>query len=301
VTLRDLEYACTVADLGHFSKAAEACHVGQPTLSGQIRKLEEYLGVALFERTKRSVRLTPVGREIVEIARTVLEGAERIEQTARAHRDPESGRFRLGLIPTVAPYLIPRFVVPLRRRFPALATVFVEDVTDGLTERLGKGELEAAVVATDPADPKLVSVPLFREPFRVALPPGHTLEGRDAIRPRDLDPSELLLLTDGHCLRDQALAICGVEPRDGADTAATSLETILNLVAAGHGITLVPELAVRESWIEELRIRTTPFLAPDAERTIRLVYRSGFPHAALIERVAEVVRDSLPDTVKVMR
>jgi len=298
VTIRDLEYIVAVADLAHFGKAATRCHVGQPTLSGQIRKLEEYLGVTIFERTKRSVRLTPVGEQIVGIARELLERAERIERMAREHHDPSSGRFRLGMIPTIAPYLIPRFVSPLGKRLPRLDLILVEEITEGLIRRLTNGELEAAVVATDPDSPRVSALPLYREPFWLALPVGHRLENSNRIRPSDFLPGELLLLADGHCVRDQALEICGEEATvAGADTTATSLETILNLVSAGHGLTLVPALALRESSLEHLRITTRPLTIPGAERTVRMIYRSGYPHKPLLEEIASVIRAALPETV----
>lgn len=295
MTLRDLEYICAVADLRHFGKAAAACHVGQPTLSGQVRKLEEHLGVVLFERTKRTVRLTPVGAEIVELARATLQDAERIEQTARAHRDPESGQLRLGLIPTIAPYLIPRFLASLGRRFPRLRAILQEDVTEALLGRLRAGELDAAILATRPADTALRSLPLYREPFWAALPRGHRLTKLEAVAPAALERDELLLLTDGHCLKDQALAVCGLEAAaTSADTRAASLETILNLVSAGHGVTLVPALVLRDLRFRELRLVARRFEAPNAERTVRLVHRSGYPHELLLARIAAVIRRSVP-------
>lgn len=302
MTLRDLEYVCAVADHTHFGQAAEACHVGQPTLSGQIRKLEEHLGVTLFERTRKSVRLTPVGERIVEIARGMLGAAGQIEQTARAQRDPFAGRFRLGIIPTIAPYLIPRFVKPLDRRFPLLEIVFVEDITDRLTERLEGGALEAAIVATSPDSPRLRSVPLYREPFSVAMPRGHRLAALDSVKPADLDPAELLLLADGHCLRDQALAVCGLEASAlGTATSATSLETILNLVSAGHGITFAPALALQSPWFKSLKVLTRPFPSAGADRKVRILHRSGFPQEPLIEQIARLIRGALPASVTAFR
>jgi LysR family hydrogen peroxide-inducible transcriptional activator len=295
MTLRDLEYVCAVGDLRHFGKAAEACHVGQPTLSGQIRRLEEHLGVVLFERTKRTVRLTPIGAKIVELARATLQAAGRIEEAARAHRDPESGRLRLGLIPTIAPYLIPRFLAPLGKRFPRLQAILQEDVTAVLLGRIEAGELDGAILATPPGETALRSLPLYREPFWVALPRGHRLSKADAVTPSALEPGELLLLTDGHCLKDQALAVCGLATAAaGADTRAASLETILNLVSAGYGITLVPALVLRDLRFRQLRLVARRFDAPDAERTVRLVYRAGYPHESLLARVAAVVRRSVP-------
>jgi len=298
MTLRDLEYVSAVADHNHFGRAAEACHVGQPTLSAQIRKLEDHLGVALFERTKKSVRLTPVGARIVEIAREMIESAERIEQTASAHRDPFAGRFRLGIIPTIAPYLIPIFIKRLEKRLPRLEIIFVEDITDRLTGRLDSGSLEAAIVATSPQSPRLRSAPLYREPFSLAVPRGHRLAARKSIKPSDLDPAELLLLADGHCLRDQALAVCGLEASAlAAAASATSLETILNLVSAGHGITFVPALALQAPSFKNFKVLTRPFLSADADREIRVLHRAAFPQEPLIEQLALLIRSAVPASV----
>jgi LysR family hydrogen peroxide-inducible transcriptional activator len=297
MNLRDLQYVCAVAEAKHFGKASVACHVSQPTLSGQIRNLEDHLGVELFERTTRSVRLTSVGRRIVEIALSILKSAREIEATAAAHRDPTSGTLRLGIIPTIAPYLIPLFVGPLRRRFPSLTVALVEETTDPLLERLKDGDIEAAIVATSPGDKQLSSIPLYREPFWLALPRGHVLERHKRIDPRKVDSKELLLLADGHCLREQALAVCGAGTLSNpTDTTATSLETILNLVAAGHGITLVPALALA-SGSRPAALVLRPAKSKDAQRLVRLAHRRGFTHKALLESIGALVRGAVPDTV----
>ena len=301
MNLRDLEYICAVADLGHFGQAATRCHVSQPTLSGQIRKLEDHLGVELFERTNRTVRLTPVGERIVTVARAVLASAREIEQIAESERDPESGTIRLGMIPTIAPYLIPILMGPLQERFPSLRLVLVEDTTDALLAALAAGDLEASVIATRPDDPSLVVLPLYREPFWFALPEKHPRAKSRRVHASGLDPSELLLLTDGHCLRDQALDVCGATAGSHrADTAATSLETLVNLVAAGHGITLVPSLALGVAKRAQ-RVVVRPADTPDAERLVRLVHRPSFPYAALLRRLAAVARDALPREVNPVR
>jgi LysR family transcriptional regulator, hydrogen peroxide-inducible genes activator len=297
MNLRDLQYVCAVADAAHFGKAAESCHVSQPTLSGQIKKLEESLGVVLFERTNRSVRLTEAGGRIVEIARTVLRAAEEIERTARACQDPTSGTLRIGMIPTIAPSLIPLVVLPLRERFPALTLALVEDTTDRLLAQLERGDIDAAVIATAPEDPRLPTIPLYREPFWFALPERHPLLRRSRIDPKEVEPHELLLLTDGHCLREQALSLCGRKAAGRrADTSATSLETIINLVAAGQGVTLVPALSIGiASRAKGVALRRPK--AASAERLVRLVYRPGFYPRPLLEPIAAVIRAVVPESV----
>ena len=298
MNLRDLRYICAVAELRHFGKAAERIHVSQPTLSGQIRKLEDTLGVALFERTNKSVRITPAGERIVDLARQVLQGADEISRVAQAHCDPLAGPMRLGMIPTVAPYLIPLFVRPLQAALPDLKPVFIEEITDSLLAGLERGDLDAAILATEPDHPRLLSLPLYHEPFWVAVPLGHELEHREKIRLQDLDPGELMLLADGHCFRDQALAVCGLdETAERPDTTATSLETIVNLVAAGHGITLVPALAIGGAWTTDQGVIARSVEEPDAARTVSLVHRPGYPREALLRQIAAVIRDTVPNTV----
>lgn len=302
MNLRDLRYICAVADHRHFGKAAEAVHASQPTLSGQILKLEDSLGVALFERTTKSVRLTPVGERIVAIARDMLQSADRIETIAQTFRDPTALPLRLGIIPTIAPYIIPLFVDRMAREQPTLKPKFVEDITDSLMRRLDQGDLDAVILATDPGGAQLKSLPLYDEPFWFACPRGHALEQNDSIDLSDLDPEELLLLTDGHCFRDQALAVCGLDTSGtGADTTATSLETIVNLVGAGHGVTLIPAVAMKGAWTTDLGVITRPLNNLDATRTVRLVYRSGFPREALLHRTADVIAACLPNTVRRLR
>lgn len=298
MNLRDLRYVCAVAELRHFGKAAEASHVTQPTLSAQIRKLEDYLGVELFERTNKSVRPTPVGEAVAGLARELLQKADQIEQVARAQKDPEAGPLRLGLIPTIAPYLIPLFVTPLRAALPKIKPVFVEAVTADMLDRLERGDLDAAILATEVEGPRLRAIPLYREPFWLALPRGHRLEHAERIGLDSLDEGEILLLTDGHCFRDQALALCQAKGATGlADTTATSLETIINLVGAGHGITLVPALAIKGAWTTDLGVIVHPLQAPEAVRSVSLVYRAGFPRRALLEKLAAMIRQQVPNTV----
>lgn len=302
MNLRDLRYVCAVVEHRHFGRAAEACHVSQPTLSGQIRKLEAYLGVDLFERSNRTVRPTPVGEEIAARARLLLQQAAEIERLAQAGRDPEAGPLRLGMIATVAPALLPLCLPALRQRFPRLRPAFVEDLTDILLQRLADGRLDAAVIATDPPDSSLKSIALYSEPFLVAMPFDHPLAGAGRVRTRDLKTAQLLLLTDGHCLRDQALEVCAAAvPPGQIDTSATSLETLLNLVGAGLGLTLVPALSVRPGWQADPGVVCRPLDEVEARRQVRLVYRSGFPRGTLLADIAACIRAVVPDTVTAAR
>ncbi|MEQ8345193.1 MAG: LysR substrate-binding domain-containing protein [Sneathiellaceae bacterium] len=295
MNLRDLRYVCAVAEHRHFGRAAEACHVSQPTLSGQIRKLEVYLGVDLFERSNRIVRPTPVGEEIAARARILLQQAAEIERLAQAGRDPEAGALRLGMIATVAPALLPLCLPALRRRFPRLHPGFVEDLTDILLRRLADGELDGAVIATDPGDAGLKCLPLYSEPFLVAMPKDHPLATAERVAVADLKSVHLLLLTDGHCLRDQALEVCAMAvPPGQIDTSATSLETLVNLVGAGLGLTLVPALSVRPGWSTDPGIVCRPLDEAAARREVRLAYRTGFPRQSLLQQVAATIREVVP-------
>jgi len=301
MNLRDLRYAVAVAEERHFGRAAERCHVSQPTLSGQLRKLEDRLGVTLFERSSRSVVVTPLGAEILRHARQALEQAAQIEELARAHRNPMAGPLRLGVIPTVSPYLMPLALGRLGRTYPELTPVLVEEVTAALLDRLAAHEIDAAVLATAPDAPELASLPLFDEPFWIACPKDHSLAGQEEITEADLAEVDLLLLTDGHCLRDQVMKVCA-RPRPGvgqrfADLRASSLETLLNMVAAGFGCTLVPALAVNSAHLSSGAIVARPVKLATAVRPVALWYRRSFPQPQMLEAVAEVMVESLPPTV----
>ena len=205
MNLRDLKYIIAVADTRHFGRAAERCFVSQPTLSGQIKKVEEELGIAIFERGHRSAEVTPVGKAIVARARQMLEQADAIAQLARAHQDPLAGPLRIGAIPTSSPYLVPLILKPLKKRYPQMKLVLTEELTPVLTERLHKHEIEAALLATPVEDPSLASLPLFDEPFWIACPRRHPLQDKERITRRDLERADLLLLAEGHCLANQAM------------------------------------------------------------------------------------------------
>ncbi|WP_420346221.1 LysR substrate-binding domain-containing protein [Pelagibius sp.] len=314
MNLRDLRYLLAVVEERHFGRAAERCNVTQPTLSGQIRKLEDSLGVTLFERTNRSVVTTAVGEAIARHARLALEQTDLIEGIARAQRDPMSGRLRLGVIPTVSPYLMPLVLRRLAEAHPRLTPVLSEEVTERLLERLADHEIDAALLATTPEAADLASLPLFEEPFWIAHPRDHPLASLEEVTEADLAEVDLLLLTDGHCLRDQVLQVCdtragtpGATARNGkrtspfGDLRASSLETLLNMVAAGFGCTLVPALAVRGGWMTDMGIVARPLKLATATRPVALWYRRSFPQVKMIEALADVVVANLPNTVRPLR
>ncbi len=302
MNLRDIKYLIAVAEIRHFGRAAERCCVSQPTLSGQIKKLEQELGVTLFERTNRSVNLTPIGEQILSHARLLMEQADMMQQLASAHRDPMAGPLRIGAIPTLSPYLMPLVLVPLKRQYPQLRLVLSEEITEALLERLRSHEIDAALLATPVTDPDLEVTPLFDEPFWLAHPRDHELYAKDDITRQDLDQVELLLLSEGHCLSHQVMDVCGLadRPQHGemADLRASSLETLLQLVGAGFGCTLVPALAVRGPWMTDSGIIARPLELPDAFRRVQLVSRRSYPRRGALEAFADVIRDNLPNTVR---
>jgi len=302
MNLRDLQYIIAVAETRHFGKAAERCFVSQPTLSGQIKKLEDALGVAIFERTSRSVEITPVGGAILAHARQIMEQANAIEQIARAHQDPLAGPLRIGAIPTLSPYLMPLILVPLKKRYPQMQLVLSEELTDTLLQRLRNHEIDAALLATPVDDADLDSLPLFDEPFWVAYPRKHAFYEKESITARDLDQENLLLLAEGHCLAKQAMDVCHIKERQAqgelADLRAASLETLLQLVGAGYGVTLVPALAMRGAWTTGSGVVAQPLVIKDASRRVSLVFRASFPRRAALEAFAGIILDTLPNTVK---
>lgn len=301
MNLQDLKYLVALAETRHFGRAAARCFVSQPTLSMQIKRLEEALGVALFERGTRSVGITPIGAAILVEARQMLLGADTIRDLARAHRDPLAGPLALGAIPTLSPYLLPLILRPLQRAYPSLKLVLSEETTDVLLGRLRAHEIDAALLATAVDDPGLDTWALFEEPFWLAFPGGDPLLMRDEIRRAELDGVNLLLLAEGHCLARQAMTVCGIDDRkrsgEMTDLRAASLETLLQLVAAGFGSTLVPALALRGSWTTDSGIHFRPIAIAGAARTVVLAFRRGFPRGAALTALAAVIRAQLPNTV----
>jgi LysR family hydrogen peroxide-inducible transcriptional activator len=298
MTLNELRYIVAVAEQRHFGRAARACSISQPTLSTQIKKLEQQLGVVLFERTNKSVRPTPIGDKVVCKARKVLDQIEDIRTLCRTDMRPLCGTRTLGVIPTLAPYLLPWLLPPLRRAYSALELVVVEDITERLIARLKEHSLDVAMVALPAAGGDLLELPLFDEPFHVACPAGHPLARTKAIALADLEHEPILYLADGHCLRDQALAICaGAGNGDGGDFRATSLETLRQLVAAGLGFTLLPALAVPDNPRDSPGVAVRPF-AGIASRRIGLVCRTSYAHLGELDLLAAVIVAHAPASVR---
>ncbi|MDW3207792.1 MAG: LysR substrate-binding domain-containing protein [Alphaproteobacteria bacterium] len=307
MNLRDMIYFCAVADMSHFGRAAEACHVSQPTLSAQIKKLEEELGVVLFERSNRSVRLTPAGGDILPIARRIKQAATDIKRTAESHRDPFSGHVAIGVIPTAAPALIPDIVRGLRDSLPQMKHGFVEDLTDGLIARLERGAIDAAILATEVPGQAFDEIQLYDEPFLLACPERHRLATARHLTPTSIDPDELLLLSEGHCFRVQALSFCRVPTgvAAGAELQATSLETILNIVSAGVGITLVPARTAHATPLMQSGIAVRAFddagKGEASARRMRLVFRATSPRRRLMKAIADTIRGGAPDCVRLVK
>ena len=279
-TLRQLEYLVAIADLGSFHRAARACGVSQPGLSAQIRQLEALLDLRLLERDRRRVLLTPAGEALVRRARAVLAEARGLVEIAHALQRPLSGALRLGVIPTVAPYLLPRALPRVRRRHPELRLRLREAQTGDLVAALERGELDVLLLALEAPLGALETLALFRDRFHVALPAGHPLARRRRIRERDLAGEPVLLLDDGHCLRAQALAVCSeAGAEEQSDFRATSLGTLIEMVCGGAGVTLLPELALA-SETRRRGLAVVPFAKPEPYRTIGLAWRPSSGRAA---------------------
>jgi LysR family hydrogen peroxide-inducible transcriptional activator len=284
-TLRQLQYAIAVAETSSFRKAAERCRVAQPSLSAQIAELERSLGSQLFERDQRRVLVTPAGVELVERARRVLAAAGDLEGSARRHADPLSGTLRIGVIPTVAPYLLPDAVPALRKAFPKLFVAWSEEKTADLVPKVAAGDLDAALLARDAMTEGLESIEIGEDPFVLATPLHHALaKGGAGVTTEDLAGQRVLLLEDGHCLRDQALEVCATAHAEELGFRATSLPTLVQMIAGAEAVTLLPRIAVAtESRHAPMRIRT--FEAPAPSRTLLLAWRRRSPLGAALTRV----------------
>ena len=290
MNLRDLKYLVALADQRHFGKAADACFVSQPTLSTQIRKLEEELGVALVERAPRKVMLTPAGQDVVQRARRIVADVDEMREAARRSQDPEAGSLRLGVFPTLGPYLLPHVVPQLRERFPQLELLLVEEKSDVLLQRLREGKLDATLLALPLHDDQLHAEFLFEEPFLLAAPRGHALASAKSLTMDQLSDETLLLLEDGHCLRDQALDVCRLSgAREKSGFRATSLETLRQMVAAGVGVTLLPALSVHGPIAQPPSIRLVAFRKPAPSRRIALVWRKSSAMDGFLHQLADAI------------
>ncbi len=290
MNLRDLQYLVALAETRHFGRAAARCHVSQPTLSAQLRKLEQFLGVALVERRPRKAALTAAGEAVVERARRMLQDADDIRALARAGQDPLAGQLRVGLIPTLGPYLLPRVMPRLAQALPKLSLLLHEYQTAPLVQHVLDGELDLAILAL-PADTKgLQTRSLFAEAFLVAMPEKHRLAARRRLKPADLAGERLLLLEEGHCLREHALEVCARAGTEDQDFRATSLETLRQMVASGGGVTLLPRLAAEGPFAFARGLAVRPFAPPAPSRLIGAAWRRSTSRAAAIAAVCDIVQ-----------
>jgi LysR family hydrogen peroxide-inducible transcriptional activator len=290
-TLRQLRYLAAVVDRCHFGHAAEDCHVSQSTLSAAIQELEDLLGAPLLERTKRTVVPTALGRDIAVRARALLKDAEDLVDVAQAARDPMAGPLHLGVIPTIGPFLLPNVMPLLRSSFPRLKLYLKEDQTARLLDQLDTGTLDAAVIALPYRLDDLEVMDLGADGFSVVCPPNHRLCARRPVHPKDMAPEDLLLLEDGHCLRDHVLTACHMEgARRNAAFQGTSLHTLVQMVANGLGVTLVPHMALDAGILRGLDLATIPLDETAPPRRIGLVWRRSAARKETFRAVGEVLR-----------
>ncbi len=297
MNIRDLGYLVALADLRHFGHAAEACFVSQPTLSTQLKKLEEELGAQLIERAPRQVMLTEVGKEVAERARLVLRDVEQIREVARRAGEPQSGVLRLGIFPTLGPYLLPHVIPQIHQQYPGLELLLIEEKSEVLLSQLRDGRLDAAILAQPVDADQLRSRELFVEPFVLALPQGHPLDTRGSLTVNCLKDHTVLLLEDGHCLRDQALEVCKLAAaNEKPGFRATSLETLRQMVAANVGLTLLPMLAVKPPVAITESIHIRPFDAPAPSRRLAMFWRGSSAMESFLMEFSDIFAD-LPEAL----
>jgi LysR family hydrogen peroxide-inducible transcriptional activator len=297
MTLTELRYIVAVAREQHFGRAAQHCFVSQPTLSVAIKKLEEELGMAIFERQGNKVALTAIGAQVVEQAERVLEQAQAIKEIAKQGKDPLNGPLRLGVIYTIAPYLLPQLVSLLHKHAPRMPLLLHEQYTHRLRELLKQGEIDAAILALPfEAEPGFEIQPLYDEPFVVTVPKDHAWAARKSLKTEELKKETMVLLGTGHCFRDQVLRVCPELDRLSAGAAdlqrtfeGSSLETIRQMVASGIGVTVLPSTSVPRDAGRGSLLRYIPFTAPAPDRRVVLIYRRSFPRKAAIETVQEAI------------
>lgn len=298
MTLTELKYIVAVARERHFGRAAEACFVSQPTLSVAIRKLEEELGVVLFERGGSEISVTPIGQKIITQAQRVLEECANLVEMARQGHDPLAGPLRVGVIHTIGPYLLPHLVPTQIEQTPQMPLLLQENFTDKLLELLRQGEIDCAIVALPLPDNSFAVQELYDEPFLVALPQHHPWAGRETINTGELKNETMLLLGAGHCFRDQVLEVCPELSRYSASSEGiqrtfegSSLETIRHMVAAGIGITVLPKGSLTMSGVESQLLKYVPFEKPVPDRRVVLVWRRSFPRPAAIAALIRAIHD----------
>jgi len=307
MNLRNLEYLAAIDELKHFRKAAEKCFVSQPTLSGQLKKLEAEIGAQLVERTTRNVFLTPIGEEIVKIARTILAEVASIEDLVKTHSDPMSGTV-IGLIPTIAPYLLPLIVQPINQAYPQLEIILQEVQTEVMLKKLSEGTLDAGILAVPLEMRGLEEIILYTEPFYVAANNQHPFAAKLSIKIEDLQDETLLLLEEGHCLRGQVMDVCSqAMTKERKDFQGTSLETIRHMVSTGIGITLIPQTAIDyNNLIQNASIKYIPFKNPAPARRVGLLFRKTSNRKVCFQKLAASIQSIiqkeflLKETVEVL-
>ncbi len=297
MNIRDLKYLVALVDHSHFGNAAKACFISQPALSMQIKKLEATLGVKLLERSNKAVLITESGREIAARARLILSQVEEVREYAKLAHDPYQGQFKIGIFPTLAPYLLPLIIPSLTLSFPKVSFYLIEEQTHELIEKLKHGELHAVFLAAPVHEPSFHFENLFEEEFMLAAPSQHALAKLKSIKQNDLDNLNLLLLNDGHCLRQQALSICEkMHARETEKFRATSLETLRHMVVANVGVTLMPKLACHAN----NNITYVPFDAPTPSRSIGLYWRHSTAKALLIADLVKEIKKIMAENKMVI-
>lgn len=298
-SIKQLKYLCAVAEHRHFSKAAQACHVTQSTLSAAIQELESQLGVKIFERNKKTVLITPLGEKLLGQARIVLGDVEDFVGLARAHETPLSGDLRLGVIPTIGPFLLPPILSDLRKRFSRLKLFLKEEMSAELVQDLQQGQLDLVILALPYPLPEMETVSLFKDEFLLCLPPGHEWEKHAQVKQHQLRGQSLLLLEEGHCLRDHALEACKLETAD-ADIVyqGTSLHTLVQMVANGLGLTLLPAMSIDADVLGETHLKLKHFSNENVSREIGMAWRKSDPRREEYLLLAEFVKEHMEKPVR---
>lgn len=293
-TVKQLKYLCAVAEHRHFSKAAKACFVTQSTLSASIQELESQLGAVVFERNNKTVLITPLGERLLQQARKILGDVEDFVSLARANDEPLSGEIRLGVIPTIGPFLLPPILSDLRRSYKKLKLFLKEDLSAPLAQKLQQGQLDLIIIAFPYTLHDVETLNLFKDEFLLCLPPGHQMEKLDKVKQQQLRGESLLLLEEGHCLRDHALEACNLE---SADTAlvyqGTSLHTLVQMVANGLGVTLLPEIAIEGDVLGDTHLQLKHFTTDNVSREIGMAWRKSDPRRGDYLLLAEFIKTHL--------
>ena len=295
MTLTELRYIVAVSQKNHFGKAAQACFVSQPTLSIAIKKLEEELGVRLFERSsKNEIRITEIGQQVIDQAYVVLQQAQILNEIAQQGKDPLSGQFKLGVIYTIGPYLLPSLIPKLSENAPDLKLIIEENFTASLLQSLKQGALDAIIISYPFEEPGIETEALYEEPFIIALPKNHEWRNRETIPTEDLASQDLMLLGSGHCFRDQVVKACPNCMSGNSELTRTfegsSLETIRHMVAAGTGITVLPRTSIFSSQQNEAMIDIKPFKSPSPSRVVALAWRKHYPRQEAIDTIRETIQ-----------